>query len=154
MSELTGARQVVLVTTRYEGKDNIITLAWHTPLSFEPFLYGIVIGKERYSYALVSKSKIFCVNFIPAEMKEIAIKCGTVSGRDIDKFTAFGIEKEECKAIDCARIKNCLGYLECKVIKEVEVGDHAIFVGNVEREEYIKDGKRLYHITNSLFKSF
>ena len=153
MSELTGARQVVLITSRYKGDDNIITVAWHTPLSFEPFLYGIAIGKERYSCSMISRSKIFCVNFISHEMKTIAVKCGTTSGRDVDKFRSFGIEKEECESIDCCRIKGCLGYLECEVIKEVDTGDHIFFVGRVKAHKLLKSDKRLYHVTQDIFKT-
>ena len=56
-------RQVILVTsraevksrfsTKHEKKDNIMTLSWHTPLSFNPELYAIIIGKSRFSYQLV-----------------------------------------------------------------------------------------------------
>ena len=57
MSELTDPRQVILVSSRAEMdilgkkelKDNIITLAWHMPVSFNPKLYAIAIGKTRFS---------------------------------------------------------------------------------------------------------
>ena len=40
--------QTVLVTcNNHKGKPNIITLAWHTPLSSKPPLYGIAIAPKR-----------------------------------------------------------------------------------------------------------
>ncbi len=152
MSEIHGPRQVVLVTCRHKGKDNVITLAWHSPLSFYPEMYGILISRKRYSYDIIKKSKVFCVNFISADMKDLAVKCGTTSGRDLDKFIEFGLEKEECKTIDCCRIKDVLGYIECELVDEIETGDHVIFVGKSTESRMIKPGRRLYHITNDKFK--
>ena len=57
-------RQVILVTSRNEEKDNIFTLAWHSPVSFDPQLYAIFAGKTRFSTNIIKESRVFCVNFI------------------------------------------------------------------------------------------
>jgi hypothetical protein len=50
--------QTILVTCNDDkGKTNIITLAWHTPISRKPPLYGISISPKRYSYALIKKAR-------------------------------------------------------------------------------------------------
>jgi flavin reductase (DIM6/NTAB) family NADH-FMN oxidoreductase RutF len=146
MSELTGPRQTILVTCRHEGKDNVITLAWHSPLSFYPELYGIVVGKTRYSYEMIKKSGVFCVNFVPASMEEQIKFCGEHSGKRIDKFKECKLTKEECEKIDCPRIKEAIGFMECKVTNTFECGDHVIFVGKVLKSELLRKEKRLYHI--------
>jgi len=154
MPELNGPRQVVLVTCRHKGRDNIITLAWHMPTSFSPSLYAISIGKSRFSHDLVSNSGVFCVNFMSAEHKNGIEVCGSVSGADTDKFKASGFDKEGCETIDCPRIKQALGFLECKVISSAETGDHTIFVGEILNSELggaKGAGKRLYHITGTEF---
>ena len=56
MLELTNPVQPVLVTSRHrvtskfsgleDDKDDIITLDWHTTVSFKPMKYAIVIGKS------------------------------------------------------------------------------------------------------------
>ena len=151
MSELTDPRQVILVTSREEMdimgkkevKDNIITIAWHMPVSFNPNLYAISIGKTRFSCEIIKKSKAFAVNFVPFELKKQVLVCGTKSGIHIDKFKEAGLTKEECKSIDCPRIKEALAYIECEVINEVDAGDHIIFVGKVLNSEIKKNGKRL-----------
>jgi len=156
MSELTDPRQVILVTSREEmdilgkkvEKDNIITLAWHMPVSFNPKLYAIAIGKTRFSCEMIKKSKAFVVNFVPFGLKEKALICGTKSGMHIDKFKESGLEKEEAKSVDCARIKEALGYMECEVINEVDAGDHIIFIGKVLNSEIKKGGKRLLQKAN------
>lgn len=159
ISELVGARQVVLITSRAEAeilgkkvtKDNVMAADWHSPLSFEPLLYGIVIGKKRYSLGLIKRSKVFCVNFIPYKMREKAVLCGSYSGEHLDKFAKFDLEKAECDRIDCARLKNAAAWLECEVVNELETGDHVLFVGKVVNSGMQETGKRLYHITGGKF---
>ena len=151
MPEIDGPRQVILVTCRDKGKDNIITVAWHMPTSFNPSLYAVSIGKTRFSHDIIRDSGRFCVNFMPADQKQGMSACGTASGRSADKFKESGFDKEECGKIDCPRIKQAIGYLECEVAGSIETGDHTIFIGKVLDSKTMGSGKRLYHITGSRY---
>jgi len=159
ISDIVGPRQVVAITTRANieilgksvSKDNIMIADWHTQLSFNPLLYGILIGKTRYTLNLIKKSKAFCVNFIPYRLKEKIINCGKQRGEHIDKFKENGLEKEECEKIDCPRLKEAIAFLECEVINEIETGDHILFIGKVLNSFMNKEEKRLYHITGDKF---
>ena len=161
MPELFGPRQTVLVTCREElefmGKTkeihNIITVAWHMPVSQSPLLYAIAISKTRASYEIINKSKGFVVNFIPFELKEAALTCGKLSGRHHDKFAEAKLTMEESNHIDCPKIKEAIGYLECHVIEEIEAGDHVIFVGEVTHEQFKGERPRLFHCGGSEFKT-
>ena len=42
----------------------------------------------------------------------------TVSGAQVDKFDRFGLAREEAKQVDCAIIKGCAAYIECRVVDE------------------------------------
>jgi len=159
MLDLANPRQVVLVTSggsvdligKRVTKDNIFTLSWHSPLSFEPEMYGISVGKTRFSYRLIKESKVFVVNFIPHELKEQALYCGRASGMSVDKFKETGLTKEECDSIDCCRIKESSAYLECEVVDEFEVGDHVFFVGKVLKNVVNDDKKRLFYTGGNRF---
>jgi len=146
ITTLTNPRQTILVTARFKGKDNIITLDWHTPLSFNPMLYAISVGKTRYSLELIKNSGVFVVNFMGKEYGKEILFCGRYSGRGVNKFKETGFEIEEAEKIDCPRIKQALGFLECKVIKEIEVGDHILFIAEVLNSGLKKAGKRLFHL--------
>ena len=145
ITTLTNPRQTILLTTRADGKDNIMTLDWHTPLSFDPMMYAVSIGKTRYSLQLLRKSKVFVINFISKEFEKEVLFCGRHSGRDFDKFKETGLEKEQAKTIDCPRIKQALAYLECELIKEIEVGDHILFIAKVKKGELKRQEKRIFH---------
>lgn len=82
--------------------------------------------------------------------KEILF-CGRNSGRNLDKFVETGLEKEEAEKVDCSRIKQALGFLECQVVDEIEVGDHILFVANVVYWDLKKEDKRLFHLWGDKF---
>jgi len=146
ITTLTNPRQTILLTCRAGKIDNIMTLDWHTPLSFEPMMYAVSIGKTRFSLNLVRKSKVFVINFMSKDFEKEILFCGRYSGKNIDKFKETGLEKEEAETINCPRIKQALGYLECKVEKETEVGDHILFIVRVTKAELKQKAKRLFHL--------
>lgn len=151
ITTLSNPRQTVLITSRFKDKDNIMTADWHTPLSFEPMMYAVSIGKTRYSLELIRQSKVFVVNFMSKDYEKEILYCGTYSGKKVDKFQATGLTKEESETINCPRIKEALAYLECQVEKEIETGDHILFIGKVSKAELRYYGKRLFHLFNDQF---
>jgi len=159
MPKVYGPRQTILVTSRGEinlmGKkkeiDDIITLDWHMPTSFEPFLYAISIAKSRTSYQLIRQSRCFVVNFVPYDLKKEALFCGRHSGMHVDKFKDTGLRKVDAKHIECPVIEQSCGHLECHLEAEYETGDHVIFIGRVSNSEMRSEIKRLYHIGEDEF---
>lgn len=151
ITTLTNPLQTILVTCRHKGKDNIITMDWHTPLSFNPMIYAISVGKTRYSLELIKNSKVFVVNFMSKKFEKEILFCGRNSGRNCDKFAQTGLTKEESEKIDCPRIREALGFLECKVLQLIEVGDHVLFIAEVINSGLKKHGKRLFHLHEDQF---
>ncbi len=151
ITTLTNPLQTILLTSRSGKKDNVMTADWHIPLSFEPMMYAVSIGKGRYSMRLIKKSKVFVINFMPKESEKKVLFCGVHSGKNTDKFKEAGLIKEEARTINCPVIKQALGHLECKVVKEVAVGDHVLFVGRITKAELKKKGKRLFHLFDDKF---
>jgi len=124
--------QTVLVTCNDDkGKTNIITLAWHTPISRKPPLYGISIAPKRYSHTLIQKSKEFIINFVPYSLVEAADFCGTHSGRSTDKLCQTGLTLIPSKKLTTPLIKEGYAHLECTLAESRTLGDHTLFVGEV-----------------------
>jgi len=159
MSKITNPRQTVLITCRSDIKvmgksflkDNIITVDWHMPTSFNPGLYAVSIGKSRLSCEMIRDSKGFVVNFMPYSQKKAVLYCGRHSGNHIDKYEQSGLEKEEAQTIDCPRIKEAVSCLECEVVDEKESGDHVIFIGKIMKNILKSDEKRIFHLTEDCF---
>jgi len=130
--ELLYPALVVLVTSiGKEKKPNVLTIAWSTPTSFDPPMVAISISPERYSYNLIDQTKEFAIN-IPDRtlMKQILI-CGTISGRDADKFKRSKLTPTRSRKIKPPIIKECIAHLECKTVDKIKTGDHFLIVGEV-----------------------
>ena len=94
---------VVMLSCAAEGeKPNIITLAWVGTVCSEPPMLSVSIRKDRFSHGIVSRSKEFVVNLVPAKLAKACDYCGVKSGRELDKFQAAGLtpapESESCPA--------------------------------------------------------
>ena len=100
---------------------------------------------------MIKESGRFAIKFIPKSLEKEALFCGRNSGRDVDKFAETGLGKEECGGIDCARIRTADAYLECKVKKEVEAGDHILFMAEVVKAGTNSEEKRLFHLGGDSF---
>lgn len=122
---------IAIVTSRYNGRQNIMASAWHMYLGREPAIYGVSIGRERHTHTLVKQSGVFGVNFLPADKSEWIQLVGTTSGRNINKFEEFGIEYEDGLQVDVPILKDAYFAYECKVTDIRAHGDHDLFSGEI-----------------------
>jgi len=141
-------RRVALITSRFQGKDNVLPVDWHMPLSFSPKLYCISLESGNYSSEMITASGCFAVNFMGAEYEEQIIACGKISGRNNDKFSLTGLGKIKAEKVDAPLIENALGWLECRLVNTVLTGDHTLFIGEVAAEKENEAAEEIYHITS------
>lgn len=117
----------VLVTTQ----QNIITIGMVHIFSFSPPLIGIGVSPRRYSFNLLRQSKEYVVNMPYKNLLSQVAFCGEKSGRDCDKFEKTGLTKQPSLVVKTPSIQECPLNIECKIINEVETGDHNWFIGEV-----------------------
>lgn len=125
----------VLVTT----DRNIITIGMIHIFSFSPPLIGIGVSPKRYSYKLLKETREFVINIPTKPLQKEVNFCGEHSGRDVDKYEATGISKEKSLKISTPSIKECPANLECKIVKEIDTGDHTWFIGELVAVRVTKD---------------
>jgi flavin reductase (DIM6/NTAB) family NADH-FMN oxidoreductase RutF len=122
----------LITSVAADGRANIITLGEVFNLSIgEPVIVGIAIAKPRYSHELISRSGEFVVNLPTAGMIEQVDRCGSVSGREVDKFSAFGLTPLPAEKVAPPLIAECPVNLECRLLDVQESGDHDLFRGEV-----------------------
>jgi len=123
---------VVLVTCADKtGRPNIITLAWAGMVCSEPPMLSISIRPGRYSYALIKENREFVVNIPTSDIMRQTDICGTVSGKDTDKFALTKLTPEKGKIVKPPLIKECPVNLECKVKDSMILGTHEVFIGEI-----------------------
>ena len=128
--------------------EDIFPSDWHSPASYDPPRYAIFISKKMIAADIIRDSKTFVVNFMNFNDRDTIIAAGKHGGEYHQKAKQIGIELAEADHIlDCPKIKNATGWLECEVIQELDVGDHILFLAKVIHAELTdKTAKRPFHI--------
>jgi len=118
---------VVLVTTAYKKKPNVMTMSWHMVMEFTP-LIGCVISPGDYSFSALRKTKE-CVIAIPTvDMIDQVVDIGNCSGEDIDKFKAFNLTPRPAQKVKAPLIAECLANIECRVVNDSLVDKYSLFI--------------------------
>jgi flavin reductase (DIM6/NTAB) family NADH-FMN oxidoreductase RutF len=123
---------VALVTVA-DGADkaNIITLAWVGMACSDPVSVSIAIRPSRYSHELLADTGELTLNIPGEDLLEATDLCGTVSGRDVDKWREAGLTPEPATKVGAPLIVECPYALECRVVETLSLGAHDLFVGKV-----------------------
>lgn len=124
-----------LTSISREGRPNVMTCAWSTPVSEEPPIVIVSVSKESYTAELIRHSKEFVINIPSKGMLKALWVCGKTSGREVDKFKRAGLRYSKAKVVKPPLIDNCLGYIECKLWKIIEAGECYAFFGKVLHAE-------------------
>ena len=96
---------IVLVSSRWEGKENIMTMGWHTVFEFSPSLVGCMITAENHSFDMIEKSGECVINIPTVDLIDEIIGIGNSSGADTDKFNKFGLTAEKASIVKAPLIK-------------------------------------------------
>ncbi len=113
------------------GKPNVMTCAWGTPVSEEPPIVIVCIAKEAYTAGLIRQTKNFVINIPTKKLVKALWICGKISVRKTDKFRKAGLEIADAKRVTSPVIEGCAGYIECKLWKTVDAGECYAFFGKV-----------------------
>src|SRR5258708_10043564 len=86
---------IVLMSSKWRGKTNIMTMGWHMVMEFTPSLVGCLISSGNRSHRMIRESGECVINLPTTKLTDHAIGIGNSSGSDIDKFARFGLAADE-----------------------------------------------------------
>lgn len=153
-------RQTVLLTCRGRHvvvgkeveKDDILPCSWHSPVSSHPPMYAVFLEKNLMAVSIIRDSGCFVVNFMPFSMVNIIKRAMGISGEFLEKCDALGVHDIACeKLVDCFKLKEAIGWLECEVVEEKELGSHTMFIAKVLSSFLDHDDKRPFHVDADKF---
>ncbi len=130
-STLLAPVPVVMVTCGDEERSNVITLAWVGTINSDPPMVSISVRYGRYSYPIIKETGEFTVNLVDKSLVEATDLCGVLSGRNGDKFARAHLTKCPGVAVKAPYIGESPAALECKVVRQIDLGSHAVFFGEV-----------------------
>ncbi|TKI07774.1 flavin reductase family protein [Martelella alba] len=119
---------IVLVSSRRKGRNNIMTLGWHTVMEFTPSLVGCVISSANHSFAMIRDSGECVINLPTTALTDTVVGIGNSSGADIDKFSHFGLTAVAAQCVDSPLIGECHANFECRLHDETLVEQYNFFI--------------------------
>lgn len=119
---------IVLVSSAWKGKTNIMTMGWHMMMGFEPSLIGCYIWDENHSHDMIRKSRQCVINIPTIDIATKVVGIGNCSGRDVDKFAKFGLTASPGEKVDAPLIEECFANVECRLIDSSLIRTYNLFV--------------------------
>lgn len=119
---------IVLVSSKYKDETNIMTMGWMTVMEFSPSLIGCMITSGNHSYSLIEQSGECVINLPTLGMAAKVVGIGNSTGREIDKFAAFGLTPQKSAKVAVPSIKECHAHFECRVHDRKMLKDYNFFI--------------------------
>jgi flavin reductase (DIM6/NTAB) family NADH-FMN oxidoreductase RutF/rubredoxin len=109
-------------------------------ITSEPPTIAVSINKGNLTHEFIRESRVLAVSVLSQDAPLTFIgRFGFKSGRDMDKFDGINYKIGDTGAP--LVVDNALAYLEARVNKEVDVGTHTVFIGELVGAEVIKEGE-------------
>ena len=144
-SKITSPNPVCLICTKKEdGNTNVATVSWYTYLSFHPEMMCFAMSKKSYSGEMVRNTGKVILTIPGVGLEDIVKKCGTTTGRNIDKVVEHGIEMEKIEDSEISIPVGSRVAVQLTLKEYVEVGDHYLYICDVDNVYGNNDGETLY----------
>jgi len=122
----------VISTADGNGKPYGATVSSFSSLSLDPPLVQWSLTTSSYSYPIFSNATHFAVNILAADQEEVS----RTFCKPIDRFSQVD---SSCGLEGLPLVDGCVGWIECAMERQIDAGDHTIFIGRVLRTRF--DGK-------------
>lgn len=122
---------IVLVTCGSWSKRNVIAIGAVSHACIDPPMLGVAIGHSRYSYGIMLASNGFVVNVPSKGHAKIVDYCGSVSGKDVDKFESCKLTAVRSSKVSAPQILEFPINIECTLRKKIGLGSHDFFFGEI-----------------------
>jgi ferric-chelate reductase [NAD(P)H] len=131
---------VYVVASKKDGQINGQIANTVIQVASSPPTVAVSINKNNLTHDFIEYSKVFSASILCEDTPLTFIgRFGFKSGRDIDKFEGIGYKIGETGSP--VVIDNTVSFLEVKVSKEIDVGTHTLFVGELVNADFVDEHK-------------
>jgi flavin reductase (DIM6/NTAB) family NADH-FMN oxidoreductase RutF len=122
----------VVITAEFEGRVGGMPAIWCMPLSFDPPLVGVAVGREHQTYKIIKGAQAFGVNWLDFSYAEQVGELGETSAKEHEnKLSAVGLRTIRGPRTSQPLIQEASAYLECRICEKHRIGTHELLVGEV-----------------------
>lgn len=128
---------IYVVTMGKGNEGNAFTASWVTQVSNEPPMVVVSINNKHQSARLLQDLDAFAVNLLPEGQAEIAKVYYGPAESGYEKLKASNITP--APETGSPLIPGSVGFLDCKIVKRVEAGNHTVYFGEILAAELEND---------------
>ena len=128
------ATTIGLITSSGPSGTNIMACEWTHHLSYKPGLIAVSLGPTKTTVANIRHTREFGINLCGVDQSILSSIAGGYSGNDYDKISALkelGFKFYNANHIKTLMVKDAALNVECTLYKEITLGDHIMFIGEV-----------------------
>ncbi|MEA3345565.1 MAG: flavin reductase family protein [Chloroflexota bacterium] len=122
---------VFVVTMDQQGQANVMPAGWCMVTSGQPLMLAVSIHPDRHTHKLLSEAGEFVIAFPAVGQGPAVWYCGSYSGRNVDKIANTELELLPAAEIKTPLLQGAVANFECRLVKQMDTGDHTIFIGEV-----------------------
>ena len=125
---------VGLITSDGPYGPNVMAAEWTHHISYSPSLIAINIRGRDTTAENIKDSKEFGANLAAEDQNILCSLAGRYSGKHLDKIAFFkeiGVVFYKANKIKALLIRGAAMNAECKLIRQEEIGDHIMFIGEI-----------------------
>ena len=121
----------LVVTMDRQGQVDVMPAGWCMVTSGRPLMLAVSVHPRRHTHKLLSEAGEFVISFPAGGQGPAVWYCGSHSGRDVDKIANTDLELLPAADIETPLLRGAVANFECRLVKQMDTGDHTIFVGQV-----------------------
>lgn len=122
---------IVLVSSAWKGKTNIMTMGWHMMMQFKPALFGCYIWEGNHSFEMIRRARECVLNIPTVDLVDKVVAVGNCTGERLDKFVKFGFTPTAAAKVGAPLIKECYANFECQLADARMISRYGLFVWEV-----------------------
>ena len=133
---------VSVLTVDAEGERLGLTVGTAVSLSLAPPLVGVSVSRQAAMHELLRRAGAFALSLLAGDQEAVAQHFA----RGVPPFAHWhGVGARE-GTLGAPLLDGALGWLECRLAAEHEVGDHTLFIGEVVAVEPGRSGPALVSV--------
>jgi flavin reductase (DIM6/NTAB) family NADH-FMN oxidoreductase RutF len=129
----------VITALDSDGRDVGMTVSAFCSVSLHPPLVQACVDRAASMFDALQVAERFGVNVLAAEQEALSRRFADIDASH--RFDGLGYARGESGVV---LLDDALAHIECKVVHRYDVGDHMMFVGEVERAA-ARDAKPLLY---------
>jgi flavin reductase (DIM6/NTAB) family NADH-FMN oxidoreductase RutF len=133
---------IAVVTTEVEDQEFGVTVASFVSFSLDPPLVGVSIGLDTHMHAFMAETAGYTVSLLAGDQQDVAQHFARAGVPPLARWIGVATEPGQFGR----RISQALAWFECRATDAHRIGDHTLFVAEVEEVELGRDSEGLSYL--------